>query len=142
MENINISLYMINKLKAFIKTYGEAELLTALTNYINTNYLYICRTKTFTKCLAINSINYIEIYGHTLMIHSSEGTFSKYGTLKREYDKLKNCNFVKCNQSLLVSVCKISKLSGRHLTLYTGETFTISQSCLNDVYSAYTNNKS
>ena len=127
-------------LNNFVKRYGDLALVTALQNYIASQQFYVYKTKDSIKRIPIHLINYIEILGHTITIHTANGNFTKYGTLKQEYLHLKEWGFVKCNQSFLVSISKIAEIKGNTIILTTGETFTISRSCTAKVIHAYINN--
>lgn len=126
-------------LKNFIRQYGDLALLTALRTYAASRQLYICKTKDSIKRIPIYLINYVEILGHTITIHTETENFTKYGTLKEEYLQLKELGFVRCNQSLLVPISKIAEIRKTTIILTTGEEFILSRSCAAKVIHAYLN---
>lgn len=127
-------------LHQFVSKYGTTGLITALQNYDSLHHTYICKTQKYIKRIPIFSINYIEAFGHEITIHTINGPFKKYGTLKNEYEQFKKFGFVKCNQSFLIPVNKIAEIRGRYLILSTGDKFTLSRSCATDVIYAYVKN--
>lgn len=136
MKNIlekNISEYIYR----FIEKYGNTALIEALENYENSHQVYLCKTRTSVCRIPIFAINYIEIFGHNIIIHTDNGNFRKYGTLKNEYNQLKKFGFVKCNQSTLIPADKIQEIQGKHITLTTGDTFTLSRNCAASVICSY-----
>lgn len=133
-ENILTILYQ------FINKYGTEGLITALKKYDSLHQVYICKTQKYIKRIPIVSINFIEAFGHDITIHTTNGTFKKYGTLKKEYEQFKKFGFVKCNQSFLIPIDKISEIKGRYLILSTGDKFTLSRSCATEVIYAYVRN--
>lgn len=127
----------MEELKLFIDKYGNDALISALQHYDTAHQLYTCKTKLFTKQIPIYSINYIEIFKHEIVIHTTMGNYSKYGTLKKEYDTVKKWGFVKCSQSFLVPLDKIAEIRGKNVILTTGDSFSLSRSCATEVIYAY-----
>lgn len=54
--------------------------------------------------IKIQDIRYVEIYGHNIMIHMTDGARECYGTLKELEPELKEYGFAKCSQSCLVNL--------------------------------------
>ena len=140
MKNNILDKNMLTYIYKFINKHGNNALITALENYENLHQVYIYRTQNCIKRIPICSINYIEIFGHDIVIHTITETLKKYGTLKKEYTLLKNLGFVRCNQSLLVPIHKIKEIRGRNLILETEEKFILSRSCATEVIYAYVKN--
>lgn len=138
MGKSNLSNNIISNINKFIVKYSEDALLDALKNYDSLQQEYICRTQTYIKKIPISSINYIEIFGHDIFIHTDNETLVKYGTLKNEYKKLKKWGFVRCNQSFLIPINKIAEIRGRDVILTTGDKFILSRSCATEVIYTYT----
>lgn len=139
MKNI-LDKHMLESIYKFINKYGDNALIVALENYEALHQVYIYRTQTCIKRIPICSINYIEIFGHDIMIHTVDELLKKYGTLKNEYHLLKKLGFVKCNQSILVPLHKIIEIRGRNIILETGDEFILSRSCATEVIYAYVKN--
>ena len=131
MKKLYLNDNLLTNLNKFIEKYGSDALLTALNNYDHLHHDYIYKTQ-----------NYIEIYEHDISIHTNNEIIVKYGTLTNEYNQLKKYGFVKCNQSTLVPINKIKEINGKKITLITGNTFTLSRSCVFEVICAYTNSPS
>lgn len=126
-------------LNNFIEQYGEFALVTALQTYAASQQFYICKKKASIRRIPIHLINYIEILGHTITIHTTAGDYTKYGTLKEEYRQLRELGFVKCSQSYLIPISKIAEVKGATVILTTGEKFVLSRSCAAKVIHAYIN---
>ena len=142
MKKLYLNDNLLTNLNKFIEKYGSDALLTALNNYDHLHHDYLYKTQTSIKKFPIASINYIEIYEHDISIHTNNEIIVKYGTLTNEYNQLKKYGFVKCNQSTLVPINKIKEINGKKITLITGNTFTLSRSCVFEVICAYTNSPS
>lgn len=128
---------VLEKLQSFINKYGSEGFVEALETYDALHRVYIYKTKYLIKRIPIDTINFIEIYGHDIIIHTTEGNFKKYGTIKNEYNLLKNLGFVKCNQSFLIPVNKIVEIKDKSVRLSTGEEFKLSRNCANEVINEY-----
>ncbi len=50
------------------------------------------------------SIKYIEVRGHYVVYHTTEGEYSEYITLKNAEDKIGMSCFVRCNRCYLVNL--------------------------------------
>lgn len=124
-------------LTTFLETYGETALLTALSNYKNQHENYYFHNNTYTKIIPISSINYVEIYNHDIHIHTSDGNYKKYGTLKSEYEILKKLGFIKCSQSHIIPISKISEIRKSSVLLSTGLELQLSRNCSKAVKNAY-----
>ncbi len=129
---------IIDNLYDFIEKYGYDGLKSALQSYSYAHQMYLFRSHSVIKQIPIYTINYIEILKHEITIHTTNGKFSKYGTLKNEYNQLKKYGFVKCSQSFLIPVSKIAEIGGKHVTLTTGDKFILSRTCATEVICAYT----
>lgn len=57
-------------------------------------------------------IKYIEIQGHSIIIHSAEGNLEAYGSLKQLEDKLDAAEFVRCHRSFLVNLAFVRAVHG------------------------------
>lgn len=141
MKRTDLNQKELTVLYNFIDKYGCDSLMEALQDYEVAHHFYLYKTKSSVKKIPIPSINYIEIFGHDIIIHTTDGDYAKYGTLKMEYAQLKKQGFVKCNQSFLIPINKISKIEKQEVILTTGETFILSRSCTASVIHAYTNRR-
>lgn len=59
----------------------------------------------------ISSIRYLDIDGHYVVYHTTEGELREYGTLKEVYGKLNRSTFVFVNRSCLVNLYHVSAVS-------------------------------
>lgn len=109
---------MIKKeVRTFLDIYGYDGLKQAMDFYSDMQQLYVCKTKTATFKIHICEINYLKISGHLITIHTANGCYHKYGSLKTELDNLSQYGFVRCTQSHLVPLTKIRSISYDSITL-------------------------
>lgn len=78
------------------------------------------------KKISVSKILYIDVFGHYIYIHHLSGTEKQYATLKSVQDELPQGLFTKCNQSTLVNLSQIEKISGDDLWI-NGEKIGISR---------------
>ena len=64
-------------------------------------------------------IKYIEIQGHSIIIHSTEGNLESYGSLKQLESELDANEFVRCHRSYLVNLSYVHAIHG--LTVLVGD---------------------
>ena len=64
-------------------------------------------------------IKYIEIQGHSIIIHSTEGNLESYGSLKQLEADLDSKEFVRCHRSFLVNLSYVRAIHG--LTVLVGD---------------------
>lgn len=121
---------------SFLNSYGIAGLEQALHNYTIANQNYSWKRKNTTIFCRMNDIYYLEIQGHTIIIHTKHGCYQKYGTLKKELDNLTNYGFIRCSQSCLVSASKIQAVKGREIILKNNERLHISKDYVSSVISS------
>lgn len=117
------------RVNAFLKTHGESELSRALDEYENLHTSYIIKGNGYVKKIPLYSIKYISVCVHDLTIHTIYGDYTKYGILKKEYNRLKNYGFCRCSQNILVSLYHIDCIKGNQVILKSGEKLHISRSC-------------
>lgn len=104
-------------LSKFLKRYGKSGLEQALQYYTNMQQEYICKTKTSISKIKVCDIYYIEIQKHNITIHTNHTTYQKYGTLNNELKLLPSNEFIKCNQSCIVSLRKIQSIHNSSIIL-------------------------
>jgi DNA-binding LytR/AlgR family response regulator len=102
---------------SFLKQYGIHGLEQALKAYINCQQEYICKNKTSISKINIYDIYYLEIQKHNITIYTTNGTYKKYGSLNNELKFLSHYNFIKCNQSCIVSLKKIKTICNNYIIL-------------------------
>ena len=64
-------------------------------------------------------IKYVEIQGHSIIIHSTEGNLEAYGSLKQLETELDANQFVRCHRSFLVNLSYVRAIHG--LTVLVGD---------------------
>lgn len=138
---------MLNKeqllhLKDFLNQYGAAELENALQMYTNINQEYICKTKTSISKIKISDIYYLKIHKHNIFIYTERDTFHKYGTLNNELKILSTYNFIKCNQSCVVSLGKIKSIRNNDIILINNVKLHMSRNCTPKILSAFSSQNS
>ena len=62
--------------------------------------------------IGINDIFFVEIMGHKIVYHTSDGNIQSYGTLKSVEDLLDDKLFVRCNNCYLVNLRHVSAIEG------------------------------
>ena len=65
----------------------------------------------------ISSLNYVEIEGHHIIYHTSDGDYQFYGTMKMVEKILPTKVFCKCSRSYLVNVRNISKIENDYVVI-------------------------
>lgn len=140
MEQINHLITNPNtktKLAHFLIHYGEQALNDALQDYSNAHNYYIIKKRRSTQRILFHEICYIKVRGHSLHIRTHDRTYQQYGTLSKEYERLKSYGFAKCNQSSIISIPHIRGIEGHDVTMQDGTVFHLSRLCYSDVISAY-----
>ena len=59
----------------------------------------------------ITAIKYLEIDGHYVIYHTTDGNFTEYGTLKDAERKVNRSHFVRCNRSFLVNLRHVKSVN-------------------------------
>ena len=65
----------------------------------------------------ISSIRYLDMDGHYVVYHTTEGNLEEYGTLKEAYAKINKPSFAFVNRSCLVNLYHVSKVSRSSVTV-------------------------
>lgn len=65
----------------------------------------------------VSSIRYLDMDGHYVIYHTTQGDLSEYGTLKEAYGKLNRPSFVFVNRSCLVNLYHVSAVSKNSVTV-------------------------
>lgn len=76
--------------------------------------------------LSVSQIKYVEISGHRMVYHTTEGEVNAYGNLKEVEASLDGAIFVRCNNCYLVNLNYVQAIQG-HTVLVDGETLQISR---------------
>lgn len=118
-----------NRISAFLSQYGLAGLEEALNIYEDMQQMYLIKTKSSVSKIRFCEINYIEIQGHHMTIHTEQGTFQKYGSLVQELKLLSPYGFIKCNQNCIVSLHKINEIVQDDIILMDGTSIHMSRNC-------------
>ena len=98
-------------------------------NIVKTNAeieLVIARLDGFIR-LSTKKIMYIEVTGHKLCYHTSEGDFIASGSLSKLEKKLKPYNFMRCNSCYLVNPKYIKSVQNYDLLMINGDVLKISR---------------
>lgn len=108
---------LLADIQSFITAYGESALQEAMHQYMDNEQIYIHRTKSQITRIMIRNIYYLQCRQHNITIHTSHGTYGKYGTLSQELSILYPYGFIKCNQSCIVSLNKIRTIQNNDIIL-------------------------
>lgn len=130
-----------SRITAFLQTYGTPGLEKALQFYAATQEDYICKTKKSISKVKISEIYYLEIQKHNISIHTEQDTYQKYGTLNTELKRLSSHNFMKCNQSCLVSLDKIRTIQSNDVILLNNAKIHMSRNCAPKILIAFSNKR-
>lgn len=138
--NLSNDKHLQDTISKFIKQYGISGLDQALQAYSDMQQEYICKTKTSISKIKIYDINYLEIIGHHIDVHTEHGTYQKYGTLNNELKQLSPYGFTKCTQSCIVSLHKIRTVLGNEIILTNHERLYMSRHYAPSVLMAFSSN--
>lgn len=86
----------------------------------------VLTTKQGVMRLTTDDIYYVEVTGHTLRYHTGGGVVTVSGSISDAEEKLKDNDFVRCNNSYLVNLRAIKTVLGFDIRLMNGETVQIS----------------
>ena len=56
------------------------------------------------RAISLDSIRYLEVSGHYVIYHTTEGDFAEYSTMKEAEKKIAKDSFVRCSQSFLINL--------------------------------------
>ena len=77
----------------------------------------VVANKTQTNVIKVSDIYYVEIYGHTVVYHTSNGTITSTGTMKKVQELLKEYSFALCNQCYFVNLSYVTSVQGYTVTV-------------------------
>ena len=78
------------------------------------------RSEGETRSVQVSSIRYLDVNGHYVVYHTTQGNLVEYATLKEAYGRLNRTCFVFCNRSCLVNLHYVSSVSKD--SVWVGET--------------------
>jgi len=84
------------------------------------------RTRDGGRRVSADSITYIEISNHDILVHIGTEQIRQWGTLSKFEDQLREAHFVRCNSSYLVNLKYVQKIFGDQV-LVGGDTLSISR---------------
>lgn len=67
--------------------------------------------------VAVDDIKYVEINGHRIIYHMTEGQLLGYGTMKKVEEELPRDTFFRCNSCYLVNLKHVKQVKGLELTV-------------------------
>lgn len=126
-----------NLINDFLEQFGTDELVKILQEYMDSQKQYFCKTRTSVFSVKIADILYLEISEHTISIHTQTQIYTKYGSLSQEYERLKPYGFIKCNQSVLVSLSRIQSIEKNSVLLENGKKIHVSRNYAKNLISEY-----
>ena len=86
----------------------------------------LCSDRSRTSRITSKDICYIEVKGHYLEYHTAEEVLRSYGKISELEEKLKVCDFMRCNNCYLVNPRYIKEISGYKLIMKNGEELLVS----------------
>ncbi len=90
-----------------------------------------------TRNIRIASIQYVEIFGHYLKWHTTQGVYEEYSTLREAEARIHRSSFIRCNRSCLVNMRFVDSVR-RDSILIAGEELSISRPQKKAFLSSYT----
>jgi len=78
----------------------------------------LLRTENSFVRLSPEDIRYVEVKGHYCVYHTAGGEYRQYQTMKSAQAALEGCDFVRCNNFLLVNLAHVDRIEG--MTAYVG----------------------
>lgn len=121
----------------FLKQYGKEGLEQALKAYADGREEYIYKTKREIHLIPMDDILYLKINRHLITIHTTTGIYEKYGSLTEELKQLSSCQFIRCSQSCIVSLRKITGIQGSDIILVNQERIRMSRALTPKVVTAF-----
>lgn len=144
LEKISADDQLYNNLASFLDQYEVSDLEKALHLYRSTHQTYICKTKqdkqSVTK-INIYDIIYLEIKKHDISVHTTHGTYHKYGSLVNELKNLSPYGFFKCTKNCIVSLNHIQSIYGDDINLIDGTQIHMSRKYAATIIIAFSQNK-
>lgn len=137
LYEISINKSLQEKLYPFLDIHGVVGLEQALQSYALIHQEYICKFKTSITKIKTADIYYLEVHGHSIIVHTQHGIFRKYGSLNNELNTLTCCGFVRCNQSCIISLSKVETINNNDITLTNKEHIHLTRSYAQKVISAF-----
>ncbi len=86
----------------------------------------VVHTREKTVHIPSDTIYYIEVISHDLLIHTDSGTVRKWGNLSELERELQHAHFARCNSSYLINMKYIQEINGNAVTVC-GKTLSISK---------------
>lgn len=90
--------------------------------------LYEIRSENGKTLIRQADIIYVEVMNHNLTIHTKDGDFRTYGSLKSAAAQLSDRCFERCSSSFLINLNYVSRIDGNQLYLGQGGPVSISRS--------------
>ena len=84
----------------------------------NTSMTLELRTKEEIRRVDADSITYIEVANHDILIHTDREVIQQWGNLKSYEEKLAPAHFVRCNACYLVNLKYVRGISGDAVTVH------------------------
>ncbi|MBC5745189.1 LytTR family transcriptional regulator [Lachnospiraceae bacterium MD308] len=144
LEKISTDNHLYNDLASFLDQYEISGLQTALQLYRTTHQTYICRTKQDKQSIIkinIYDIIYLEIQKHDISVHTTHGTYHKYGSLVNELKNLSPYGFLRCTKNCIVSMNHIQSIHGDDIHLIDGTQIHMSRKYASTIIIAFSQSK-
>lgn len=124
MANLAINCYEVDALDFIVKPieyfsfsvkFGRA--ISRVEQAYKSN-IYVTTSQGVVK-LSASVIKYIEVMGHTLVYHTTEGNYEGYGSLNKVEQALKEMGFARCNSCYLANLRYVKRIEG--FTVFIGK---------------------
>lgn len=141
LEKISADERLYNNLSSFLNQYEASDLEKALQLYRSAHQTYICKTKQSITKINIYDIIYLEIQKHNISVHTTHGTYHKYGSLVNELKNLSPYGFFRCTKNCIVSMNHIQSIHGDDINLIDGTHIHMSRKYASTIIIAFSQSK-
>ena len=123
--SVNAFDYILKPL-AYNSFSSKLERALRMLSYRSSDITLDLRTRDGGRRVFADSITYIEISNHDIIVHVGAEQIRQWGTLSKFEAQLREAHFVRCNSSYLVNLKYVQKVRGDQL-LVGGDTLSISR---------------
>lgn len=126
MEQYAIEGYSVSAVGFLIKPASYEHLSSTLERAINSrgrklSNSILIKTNNHHVIVEVSSIEYVEVKGHFLVLHTQNGNIQTKGTMKDLLGKLSSSSFICCNNRTIVNVNHILSIRDNTVFLPSGE---------------------
>lgn len=122
MAQFAIKGYEVDALDFILKPVSLASIIYVMDKAMkrldgNSRALFSLKTSEGTISLSANDIQYVEVFDHNLVYHTTRGEYTVRGRLSDVSEKLDPDKFVLCNRSFIVNLRHVSNVTADYLLI-------------------------